>query len=178
MSQMDNGGDRPQDSTVVEQAQEKVQEKAQEARGAALRVVRDQVDARSAQVGEQLTDVVEGFRRTGQTFRSEGKEGPAKVLDTTADRAERVAQYLSSSSSNVLLHDAEDFGRRNPWLVIAGGVALGLVASRLLKASSTRRFEEIRSQGYTSSRPPQRQLPPARVAQPPAPTPAGSGAAR
>jgi hypothetical protein len=35
----------------------------------------------------------------------------------------------------------EDFGRRQPWAVIAGGLALGFAASRFLKASSSRRYE-------------------------------------
>jgi hypothetical protein len=35
-------------------------------------------------------------------------------------------------------------------LVVGGGLVVGLAASRLLKASSTRRFEELRQRGYTS----------------------------
>ena len=38
------------------------------------------------------------------------------------------------------------FGRRQPWAVIAGGLALGFAASRFLKASSSRRYES----GYQS----------------------------
>ena len=44
------------------------------------------------------------------------------------------------------LGDIEDFGRKQPWVVIGGGIALGIAASRFLKASSSRRYEQ-RSSG-------------------------------
>ena len=52
------------------------------------------------------------------------------------------ATTCSDTDADRILGDIEDFGRRQPWAVIAGGVALGLVASRFLKASSTRRYEQ------------------------------------
>jgi hypothetical protein len=52
----------------------------------------------------------------------------------------------------VLLRDVEDFARRNPWAVAAGGFALGFVASRLLKASSSERYRaSTRSTGGTET---------------------------
>src|SRR6185503_20570264 len=99
-----------------------------------------QVESRSSQVGQQLREVAEAFRRTGRDLQSEGGETPARVVDGLSERAERLGSYLSESSSDRLLHDVEHFGRRNPWLVIAGGMVLGLAASRLVKASSNRRF--------------------------------------
>ena len=59
-----------------------------------------------------------------------------------------VSRYLTDSDADRILGDVEDFGRRQPWAVIGGGVVLGLLASRFLKASSTRRYEER----YDSSR--------------------------
>ena len=40
-----------------------------------------------------------------------------------------------------ILRDVEDFGRRQPLAVMFGGLAAGFVASRFLKASSTRRAQ-------------------------------------
>jgi hypothetical protein len=77
-------------------------------------------------------------------LRQQGKDQPAKLAEQAADRAERLGDYLKNSDADRILQDVEDFGRRQPWAVIAGGVALGLVASRFLKASSTRRYEERR----------------------------------
>jgi len=75
-------------------------------------------------------------------LREQGKDQPAKLAEQAADRAERVSRYLTDSDADRILGDVEDFGRRQPWAVIAGGLALGLVASRFLKASSSRRYEE------------------------------------
>jgi hypothetical protein len=75
-------------------------------------------------------------------LREQGKDGPAKLADQAAERAEKVSRYLRDSDADRILGDVEDFGRKQPWAVIAGGVALGLVASRFLKASSGRRYEQ------------------------------------
>jgi hypothetical protein len=138
------------ESGVVEQAQEMVQEKAQKAAGAAASAVRDQVDQRSTQVGTQVGDIADALRHTSENLRSQDKGSSAKVVDAITDRVEPMGRYLSESDADRLLGDAEHFGRRNPWLVIAGGLTFGVVVSRLLKASSNRRFEELREQGYSS----------------------------
>jgi len=127
-----------------------VQEKAEKARGAAASAVRQQVDERSTQVGSQVGEISDALRKSSENLRSQGKVGPAKVLDAVTDRVEPMGRYLSESDADRLLGDAEHYGRRNPWLVIAGGLTLGVVVSRLLKASSNRRFEELRGQGYSS----------------------------
>lgn len=138
------------DTSVVEQAQEKIQEGASQAKTAARDALTQQIDERSTQVGQQLRGVAEAFRRTGRGLHSEGNAMPARVVEGLSDRAERLGSYLEGSSSNRLLHDAEHYGRRNPWVVIVGGMAVGIAASRLLKASSSRRFDQLREQGYSS----------------------------
>jgi hypothetical protein len=83
-------------------------------------------------------------------LREQGKDKPAKLAGQAADRAERLGDYLKRSDADRILNDVEDFGRRQPWAVIVGGLALGIVASRLLKASSassTNRYEQ-RSQSH------------------------------
>jgi len=45
-----------------------------------------------------------------------------------------------------VLRQAEDFGRRKPAAVIAGGVVLGFAAARFLKASSSRRYASQNSE--------------------------------
>lgn len=49
---------------------------------------------------------------------------------------------MKESDAERLLGDVEDFARSNPRAVAAGGLALGFVASRMLKASSSRRYED------------------------------------
>jgi gas vesicle protein len=141
------------------QAQEKVQqvagqaqEKAQEAAGQAKGQLRSQVDQRSTQAGETVSSTASDVRSVAQTLREQGKDQPAKLAEQAADRAERLGGYLKESDTDRILHDIEDFGRRQPLAIMFGGLALGFMASRFLKASSANRFES--SAGNGSYRPP------------------------
>jgi hypothetical protein len=127
--------------SMAGQAQEKVQEKAQEVRGQVSSRVREQADTRSTQAGEQVTSLAEAMRRTGQTLRDEGNDTPAKVTDAVAEQADRLGSYLRDADGDAILRDVENLARRQPWLFAAGGLVLGVVASRFLKASSGRRYE-------------------------------------
>jgi hypothetical protein len=147
------------ESTVgqaAEQAQAKVQEKAGQATEAAGRALRDQVATRSSQASEQLRSYTDALRQTAEQLDSDGRSSAARAANALVDRLERSAGYLERSEPDQLLHEAEDFGRRNPWAVIAAGVGIGLVGARFLKASSRRRYE---SASYPL--PESRQLPPA-----------------
>jgi hypothetical protein len=152
MSQVQTDGSSS-DTSVVEQAQQKIQQGAGQAKGAVREQISGQIDQRSNELGRQLSEVAEAFRRTGRGLQSEGSGTPARVVNGVSDQADRLGSYLSQSSSDRILHDVEHFGRRNPWVVIGGGMLLGLAASRVLKASSNRRFDTLRSQGYNSRRP-------------------------
>jgi hypothetical protein len=126
----------------AEQVAGQAQEKAQQLRGQASGRMREQVDTRSTQAGEQVQSLADAMRRTGETLRNEGKEGPARLTDGAAERAERLGGYLTDSDADRILRDVESFARRQPWLVAAGGFVLGLLGSRVLKASSSRRYQE------------------------------------
>jgi ElaB/YqjD/DUF883 family membrane-anchored ribosome-binding protein len=118
------------------------QEKAQQAAGQAQDRLRDQLDRRSSQAAEQINSQASDLRSVGVTLREQGKDGPARAADQLAEYAERVGGYLREKDSHALLADAEDFGRRQPWAIAAGAMAVGFAASRFLKASSSRRYQE------------------------------------
>ena len=139
--------DSPTESTTTEQsttdqAKEKAQEAAGQAKEKAGSQLRSQVDQRSTDAGHRVGGIASDVRAVSQSLREQGKDQPAKLADQAADRAERLGSYLEESDADRILGDIEDFGRRQPWAVIAGGVALGLVASRFLKASSVERYEK------------------------------------
>jgi len=81
-------------------------------------------------------------RSVADELRRQGKDQPAKLAEQAAERVESLGGYLQRSDGDTILRDIEDFGRRQPWAVIAGGLALGFAASRFLKASSSRRSEQ------------------------------------
>jgi ElaB/YqjD/DUF883 family membrane-anchored ribosome-binding protein len=116
------------------------QEKAQEAAGQARDRIRTQIDDRSTKAGEQVSTHAQDLRSVGDSLRQQGKDQPAKLADQAADRLERAGGWLTQSDADRIIGDVEDFARKNPWAVMAGGLALGFAASRMLKASSTDRY--------------------------------------
>jgi hypothetical protein len=136
------------DSGTREKAQEvagQAQEKVQQAAGEAKTRMREQVDQRSTDAGQRVQATAGDIRSVGEELRKQGKEQPAKLADQVAERAERMGGYLERSDGDTILRDAEDFGRRQPWAVMLGGLALGFAASRLLKASSSNRYQQGRN---------------------------------
>jgi hypothetical protein len=130
-------------------AKDQARDKAQQAAGQAKGALRSQVDQRSTEAGEKVGGFASDVRSVSEQLRQQGKDQPAKLADQAADRAERLGSYLKDNDADRILGDLEDFGRRQPWAVIAGGLVLGLAASRFLKASSSRRYEQQRSERYT-----------------------------
>jgi hypothetical protein len=134
-----NGGD----SGAQEKAREvagQAQDKAREAAGQARGRVSQEVDRRSTQAGEQVSSQAGDARTVADELRKQGKDAPARYVEQAADRAERLGGYLQESDGDRILRDVEDFARRNPWAVAAGGLVLGFAASRMLKASSGERY--------------------------------------
>jgi hypothetical protein len=122
---------------VAGQAQEKAQEAADKARG----MVSEQVDQRSTQAGERVSGAAGDLRSVSEELRKQGKDGPAKYADKGAEQVERVGSYLKEADADTILSDVEDFGRRQPLAVLAGGLVVGIAAARFLKASSSDRYQ-------------------------------------
>lgn len=132
------------ESQVREKAQEvagQAQEKAQEAAGQARGKVSEQVDQRSTQAGEQVSGAAQDMRSVSEELRKQGKDTPAKYVEKGADKAEQLGSYLKEADGDSILSDVEDFGRRQPLAVLAGGLVVGIAAARFLKASSHGRYQ-------------------------------------
>jgi ElaB/YqjD/DUF883 family membrane-anchored ribosome-binding protein len=139
---------RPQGATEVLKGQaEQVSEKAREVSGTVQDRVREQVDSRSTQAGEQVDSVGEAMRSMGEQLRNQGNDLPAQLAQQAAEKADQLGRYLREADADQMLRDVEDFGRRQPWVVAAAGLALGVAAARFVKASSRRRYQP---DGYDS----------------------------
>jgi hypothetical protein len=134
----------------VGEGAQQVQEKASEAKAQTRQRLSEQLNDRSTQAGEQMTRTAGALRQTAQQLRGDEQAQSAQVLDGVAQRVERFGQYLTANDGDRMLRDVERMARKQPWLVVGGGVLLGLVAARFTKASSSRRFE---SNGNGSQRP-------------------------
>jgi hypothetical protein len=107
--------------------------------------VRSEVDRRSTEAGDQAGSAAQALRRASDQLRQDGNEPVARGIEQAAQHVDRAGNWLRESDGDRILRDVEDFGRRNPLAVVAGGVALGFAVSRLLKASSRDRYEQSRS---------------------------------
>jgi ElaB/YqjD/DUF883 family membrane-anchored ribosome-binding protein len=127
--------------STTEQVKDQVREKTQGAAQQARSRFRDQADQRSTQAGERLSGTAADARSVAEELRRQGKDTPARLAEQAAGQADRMADYLKAASGDRILRDVEDFARHQPWAVAASGLVLGFVASRFLKASSSRRYQ-------------------------------------
>lgn len=139
--------------SVAEQAREKleegatvVQEKAQELKGSAGQRIRQELDVRSTDAGSKLQGTAVALRRSTEQLRQQGDVESAKAMSFVADRADRLGEYLTAANADRVLRDVEAFARRQPWVAALGGTAVGFLASRFLKASSSARYHGTSTQ--------------------------------
>ncbi|HEY0414817.1 MAG TPA: hypothetical protein VGC78_00405 [Gaiellaceae bacterium] len=135
----------------VEQVKEKVQDVAEQAKGQTREQVRSQISDRSSQAGDQLVSAAQALRRSADQLRSEGNDRAAEAVEALVTRAERLGGYLRVADGDRILRDIEDFGRRQPWLMVGGSAVAGFLASRFMKASSSGRYRGTAS--YASGYP-------------------------
>jgi hypothetical protein len=173
---VDEDDERSAQTKVAEIAGQ-AQNTGQQAAGQAQAKLREQLNQRTTQTASKISEQASDMRSVGEALREQGKHGPARAADRIAGYAENVGGYLRDKDSDQLLADVEDFGRRQPWAIAAGGLTLGFIASRFLKASSSRRYQTrtAGSQPDQMNRPPSPPAGNAVGAETP-PTPATPGA--
>jgi hypothetical protein len=124
---------------------------------------KQQVEIRAAQAGAQVRAVAHTVQTLADDFRKE--PATALIADLTeqgADAIDRVGAYLEESEFETLLADAEEYTREHPLVAAAGGVAFGIVLSRLVKATAARRASESsapRAKRTASAKPAKAQRP-------------------
>jgi hypothetical protein len=118
----------------------RAQDQAQNAVGQAQDRAREQIDQRSTEVGGQIHGHASDLRSVSDALRDQGKDRPAQAVERVAGYAEQAGTYLQDKDADSMLRDAEDFGRQKPAVVVAGALAVGFMAARFLKASSSRRY--------------------------------------
>jgi hypothetical protein len=124
-----------------------VQEGATQVKDKGKETVTEQLDRRTTEAGTQARSLADALRRTGRQMETEGHDGSVGVTRMTsavADRLERAGGYLERARGDQMLDDVERFARERPWVVAGAAAVAGFAASRLLKASSERRYERSR----------------------------------
>ncbi len=103
-------------------------------------LLKQQVETRSQGLGQNVRITAKTLHTVAGELRQDAEtHGAADMADRGADFIERIGIYLEQSDFDALISDAEEFSRKRPWAVATIGAAAGLVASRLLKSTATRR---------------------------------------
>ena len=131
-----NGGS---DKNLIEQ----VKNTAAGAYGTATSKATEKLEEQKSTLTSSLTSVADNIRKLGQNLGEESSESgltssASTYTDTAADKIEQAARYFERHDVEAIYHDVEDLARQNPAIFIGGAFALGFLAARFLKSSSTR----------------------------------------
>ena len=121
MNQFDDGR-----SSVTAQARGLTEQ----AKSRASSTVKEQLDTRSTQAGEQMQKIAGAMRQSSDHLREQAGESPAKVNDAIAENVEHLSSYLTNANAEKMLSDFETVARRRPWMVAGGATVLGFTLSR------------------------------------------------
>jgi hypothetical protein len=118
-------GDRLQEATggVVDRVAQTTQQQ-----------VGSQVNSQLSRGADMLDQVSQAIRQSGDQMRDQQPQ-IASLADTAAQQVDKASQFFRQTDFQGLVREAEDFARRQPAMFLGGAFALGLVASRFLKAS-------------------------------------------
>jgi ElaB/YqjD/DUF883 family membrane-anchored ribosome-binding protein len=116
------------------------------------RTASTQADTLMTRAETTLHQVANAVRNATEELREQQPQ-LARAADTATEQMERMADYVGSHRAEDLMNEAQRFGRRQPVVVIGGGLILGLALSRLLRAADDqgggqRRSSDWYRQGY------------------------------
>jgi hypothetical protein len=97
------------------------------------------IDRRKDEAVSELEKVAGAVRQLGQGLGGE-QQGPlvqyaAQYGQKAADGLERLTHYLRENDTRALVNEIENFGRRQPAMLLGGAFLLGLAGARFLKSS-------------------------------------------
>jgi hypothetical protein len=117
---------------VLQQAQQKAGQVADQARQQVVSQLADQKERAASGLGS----VAQALRDTGQQLRTREQEPLAQYAEGAADMVERFSGYLNQRDIHQLMYEVETAARRQPAVFIGGAFLLGFAAARFLKSSS------------------------------------------
>lgn len=135
-------GDAKAAKDIYKQAKDSTGEVAGKIYDSAAKTASSKIDEQKSNLASNLAGVADSIRQIGDSFSDEKQPtGVAKLTSdyssTLADKVEQASSYLEDKDLSQLMNDVEDFAHRNPALFLGGAFALGIVAARFLKSSSS-----------------------------------------
>ncbi len=129
------GGQQQGDKDLLQQAKQTTGEIVSQVQQRASSQLTQQKDTAAS----ELTNVANAVRQLRHTLEGE-QSGPiaryvADYGDKAAEQIERLGAYLREQDPRRLLDDVQNFGRRQPALLLGGAFLLGLAGARLIKST-------------------------------------------
>ena len=126
-------------STAAGDGTHRLTSQAREKAGAAVQRATDKArsgfEDTKSRAANDLGSIAESLRRTGSELSTNEQSLLAPYISRAADQVERFSSFLNARSADRLVHDVENFARRNPVAFLGGCFVAGLAAARFFKAS-------------------------------------------
>ena len=111
-----------------------------------------QLNRQKETAATELTAVVNAVRKFGESLSGEAN-GPisryaADLGDKAAQNLERFSNYIREQDPKRLLNDVQNFGRRQPALLLGGAFLLGFAGARLIKTAVDAASENGANTGF------------------------------
>lgn len=106
---------------------------ASEVASSAQELVRTEVEKRTAQGAEELSEVAQALRQSGRALKG---NRAAPYVQKAADGIEHVADYVRQAKPRDVLETVTTFAKRDPVLFLSGAFAVGLLGSRFMKSGA------------------------------------------
>jgi hypothetical protein len=131
----------------AEEVVNKAREKAGEAAGQAQQKAKSQLAQGKDRVADSMESVAQALRSSTHDLQDQQQAGfVGDYMNRAADKVTEISEHLRQRDVSELIHETEDFARREPTIFLAGAFALGLIAARFLKSSGS-----TMQQGYSGS---------------------------
>lgn len=129
--------------STKEQVKETVRETTKNVTDAAKEQARSKYEEKKNVIADEIGNLASALRQAGTELKTLNQTSVAANITTRiADRLDGVKGQFAGKDLDGMIHEVEDFGRRNPAVFLAGAAALGFVAIRFLKSSSRPQFDQ------------------------------------
>lgn len=106
-----------------------------------------QADRGRQQAADGIEQIAQSIRRVSTDLEIQ-QPGIANVASIAADGIERGARFLQTTDARGIVTSVEKAARRQPILFLGASFALGVVASRFIKAGSQKAADRSTSNGH------------------------------
>ncbi|MGR3503690.1 hypothetical protein [Pseudaestuariivita sp.] len=125
-------------SGQVSRTADKLAEASAEITDQARTAAEQTVSAEAQRLQDGVTERTERAQSAAEAAQAEVPSGSleAQALGQVVAGLEKAGAFVRGQDAQDLVHDVQQFARRNPLLFLGGAVAAGFVAARFLKSSN------------------------------------------